>query len=426
MKTMAARLGALLCGAAVAAALPLGAHAEDKVITEWDLQTTPGAVAVIRDAEDRFEKDHPGFKVEDSHILNDAYKAKLKIAFGAGEPPCVFSSWGGGPLREYVNADQVVDLTPYLDQHPEFKDRFATASFGAATTDGKIYALPAENTAVAAIFYNKDIFKRLNLTPPKTWDELMATVKTLNDNNIAPFALANKNKWPGSMFFVYLVDRIGGPEAFAKAVDPAADGSFTDEPFIEAGKRIQELVKADAFARGYNGLDYDIGGSRRLLYSGRAAMELMGSWELATIRNENPDFVDKLGVFAFPAVEGGKGDPNNLVGTLGDNFISISKACPYKDEAFDLLMKLTDDTAAAGRLADKRVMPLKNLKVEDPFLKTIVKMVGEAPSVQLWYDQELAPALGEAHKDTTQALFGLSMTPEEAAAKMEEVAKSAH
>ncbi|MEF2070278.1 extracellular solute-binding protein [Consotaella aegiceratis] len=413
------------CSALVAATIPFAAQAQDKVITSWDLQTNASAAAVIDDAAARFEAAHPGFKVDVSHTLNDAYKTKLKIAFGANEPPCAFTSWGGGPLREYVDAGQVVDLTPYLEQHPEFKDRFVPAGFSAVTFDGKIYGLPAENTSVAVIFYNKEIFDEYGLTPPKTWDELMHVVDVLKEHDVAPFALANKNKWPGSMFFVYLVDRIGGPEAFQAAADPKADGSFEDPAFVEAGKRIQDLVNAGAFARGYNGLDYDIGGSRRLLYSGRAAMELMGSWELSTIRGENPDFVEKLGFFPFPAVEGGKGDPKNVIGTVGDNFVSISAACPYKDAAFDLLMTLTDDTAAQGRLADKRVVPLKNIKVDDPFLADIMGLVAEAPSVQLWYDQELPPALGEEHKDTTQALFGLSMTPEEAAAKMEEAAQSA-
>lgn len=33
---------------------------------------------------------------------------------------------------------------------------------------------------------------------------------------------------------------------------------------------------------------------------------------------------------------------------------------------------------------------------------------------QLWYDQYLPPVVSEAHKDTCQELFGLTMTPEEA------------
>ena len=39
------------------------------------------------------------------------------------------------------------------------------------------------------------------------------------------------------------------------------------------------------------------------------------------------------------------------------------------------------------------------------------------------YDQTLVPELGELQKDTTQALFGLDMTPEEAAKQMEDKAK---
>ena len=274
------------------------------------------------------------------------------------------------------------------------------------------------------MFYNKEIFAKFKLTPPKSWDELMNVVQVLKKNNIAPFALANKNKWPGSMYFVYLVDRIGGSDVFEKAAARAPGASFTDPVFVEAGKRLQELVKAGAFATGYNGLDYDVGGSRRLLYSGRAAMELMGTWEAATIRNENPGFYEKLDFFQFPTVPGGKGDAKAVVGTVGDNFFSVSSACKEPEAAFKLVQFLTDDISAQARLDDKRIMPVKGLKTDDPFLKRVIDMVGEATNVQLWYDQELPPKLAEVHKDTVQALFGLSITPEEAAQQMEAAAKA--
>ena len=420
------KLRMLLACASALACLTMPAGAQDtKTISVWDLQTMPGAVKVIRDAADRFQANHPGYKVEDTHVLNDAYKTKIKIAFGANEPPCVFSTWGGGPLREYVKAGQVVDLTPYLDKDKAFRDRFLAPSFKAATVDGKVYALPAENTSVAVIYYNKEIFQALGLTPPATWDELVKVIEVLKSKDIAPFALANKAKWPGSMYYGYLVDRIGGPAVFTKAAQRTDGGSFEDKAFIEAGKKLQDLVKMGAFQKGYNGADYDVGASRRLLYSGKAAMELMGGWEASIIKGENPDFYKKLGFFAFPSVPGGKGDPKNLLGTLGDNFISVSSACPEKDAAVDLLKTLTDDKAAAGRLADARVMPLKGITVEDPMIGKMYKLATEAPSVQLWYDQELPPSLGEVHKDTSQELFGLSITPEEAAKKMEDAAKSA-
>ncbi|MBS1183673.1 MAG: transporter substrate-binding protein, partial [Proteobacteria bacterium] len=160
------------------------------------------------------------------------------------------------------------------------------------------------------------------------------------------------------------------------------------------------------------------------LYTEKAAMELMGTWEASTIGNENPDFAKKLGFFAFPSVPDGKGDPSDLLGTLGDNFISVTKACPEKDKAVELIKFLTDDTAAAGRVADSRLPPIKNLKVDNPFLQDVAKLVSEAKSVQLWWDQELPPKLGELHKDTSQALFGLSKTPEQVAEEFEAAAKA--
>lgn len=408
----------------VLALSPLAAHAQAKTITEWDLQTNPGPAKILDEAAVRFEKANPGYKVEQSHIMNDAYKTKLKIAFGANQPPCVFSSWGGGPLKEYVKAGQVVDLSSYLTKDAAYRDRFATAGFSTVTFDGKVYGIPAENTVAAVMFYNKEMFANEKLDTPKTWDDLLNVVKVLKAKGIAPFSLANKNKWTGSMYYVYLVDRIGGPGVFAKAAARAPGGSFADPAFIEAGKRIQELVKAGAFAEGYNGLDYDVGASRRLLYSGKAAMELMGTWEASTILGENPDFYKKLDFFQFPTVPGGKGSPTAVLGTIGDNFFSISTACKEPDAAFKLIQSLTDDVSAQARLDDKRIIPVKGLKTSDPFLNRVMSLVAGASSVQFWYDQELSPNLAQVHLNTTQALFGLSITPEAAAQQMEDAAKA--
>src|SRR5262247_3849629 len=96
------------CGAA-----PADAPAA-KTIAIWHHQTAGDGPKLIQQSVDRFKQDTPGIQVEVVTINNDAYKTKIKVAIGAGNAPCVFPTWGGGPLREYVQAGQIADLTPSM------------------------------------------------------------------------------------------------------------------------------------------------------------------------------------------------------------------------------------------------------------------------------------------------------------------------
>ncbi len=404
------------------AALVLGGGAlasaqEQKTITFWHIQNTGDGPMLLQQAADRFMADNPDVTVEVVPMQNDPYKTRIRTALGAGDPPCIFLSWGGGPLYEYVQAGHVIDLTDYMNEDNYAAERFVPASLSNVTFDGKIYGVPVENTAVAVIFYNKAIFEKYDLEPPTTWDELLEVSQTLIDNGVKPFALANLTKWTSSMYYMYLVDRLAGPELFASAANRTG-GSFTDPAFVQAGEMIQQLVEMGAFNEGFNGLDYDTGQGRMLIYAEEAAMELMGSWEIGNFLSENPDFYENnLGILPFPAVEGGKGDPSNVVGTVGDNYYHISSTCEYPDEAFELLKYVIDDESVALRIESGRVPPVQGVAemIEEPILQQVVEIVENANSVQLWYDQYLPPELGEVHKDVMQALFGLEITPEEAA-----------
>ncbi|NJM41124.1 MAG: hypothetical protein HC853_10285 [Anaerolineae bacterium] len=62
--------------------------------------------------------------------------------------------------------------------------------------------------------------------------------------------------------------------------------------------------------------------------------------------------------------------------------------------------------------------------IPDPLLKQVADNANAAKYFQVYYDQYLPPATGEAVKDTTQALFIGKMTPEEVAQGVEAVAAS--
>ena len=279
----------LLAGLSVLglAAGATGLAQQKKEIVFWHIQSAEPGLTLIKKQVDRYMAANPDVSVQVVPIQNDAYKTKIKVAMGAGQGPCVFATWGGGPLYEYVKANQIIDLTAMLNEN-NYKSRFLSASFSAITFNNKIYGVPVEGVSISVFYYNKQMFARLNLKEPATLSQLVTTANTLKKNGIVPFSLANKTKWTGSMYFMYLVDRMGGAKSFINAATRASGGTFQNAVFIRAGKMLQDWVKAGYFNEGFNGLDYDSGQSRGLLYAGKAAMELMGNWSTSIMRAENP------------------------------------------------------------------------------------------------------------------------------------------
>lgn len=69
-----------------------------------------------------------------------------------------------------------------------------------------------------------------------------------------------------------------------------------------------------------------------------------------------------------------------------------------------------------------KIPPVKGVEdmIKDPVCLQILDAVNRAPATQLWYDQYLPPEVGQMHLDTCQDLFGLTITPEDAAAKFQD------
>ncbi|MFP4661826.1 MAG: extracellular solute-binding protein [Halanaerobiales bacterium] len=392
-------------------------------LTLWDIRTESDPVSEpMADAIARFEADYPDVKIQHVPIQNDNYKTKIQTAMAANNEPDIFMTWGSSSLEKYVDNDKVLDLTPYLTE--DWQANFTPAAMDLGIINGQQYGIPVTNMATAVIWYRTDLFEKYDLEVPETYEELMDVCMTLKINGITPFTLANKTKWTGSMYFVYLADRIGGPEAFRNAANRT--GAFNDEAFIEVGRVIQDMVKRGYFPEGVNGMDEDTGQSRALIYADKAAMYLMGTWANGVFESENPEMKeDNISFFNFPAFQDGKGDPTNLIGTPGDNYYSVAASSDNKEMAVEFLKYISDSDFASDLAQVGNLPPFTGVKddIEDPTIQEVYELFQDANHIQLWYDQSLPQELATVHLNTTQALFGLTMTPEEAANAMEEAAQ---
>jgi raffinose/stachyose/melibiose transport system substrate-binding protein len=399
--------------------------AQDKVtISWWHIDTSDDMQAEWQGVADAYMAANPNVEIEITVLENQAFKDRLVTVMQAGDPPDIFRSWGGGVLWEYADAGLTRNIAPELEG--EWKDSFsAQSALELYGQNGEYYGVPYTWGAVG-IFYNKDLFTQAGLdpeNPPTTWTEFLDAVKALKDAGITPIAIGQGDKWPGHFWWVYLAIRIGGQDAFLKAYN--REGSFADEPFVQAGERLKELVDLQPFAEGFLGATY--GDSQILMDNEQAAMELMGQWApgayVGADAELGPALVEKLGWMPFPVVEGGAGNPNDVLGG-GDGFAVGANA---EDEAVDFLKFITSadiqTSLVGGALNIIPTVAAAESAITDPILQQILKARNEAPYFQLYYDQFLPPALATAVLDAVDGLFAGAITPEEAAASIEDSAQ---
>jgi len=394
-----------------------GAAEDETTMTMWHIQTQERIVDIIEGSLERFSADNPEYRVEQVPMQNDPYKTTLIISMGADEMPDMFIHWTGGPMISYIEEGALYDLTELMEADG-YKDQFLDAAIEQVTYEDSLWAVPVENVTPAFFFYNEELFDEYGLDVPETFEEFEAVSEVFMENDIIPVALANRTKWTGSIFYAYVLNRVAGAEAFADAYD--GNRSFEDEDFLKAASIVQDWANRGFFGRDFNALDYDAGQDRQLLYNDNAAMYVMGSWFIFTALGESPDYMDKVGIAEFPVYEGGKGKPTDFIGTVGDNFFSISSSSENPEMAFEAITYLLDDIAVEERKAAGKIPPLKNMTFEDETDAMIYQQVEEATHIQLWLDQYLPPEEAELHKDESQRLFGGSITPEEYNRRMQE------
>lgn len=365
-------------------------------------------------------------KVKLVSVPGTDYVNKLRSAMGSPSAPDIFYNWGGGSIKPYVDAGQVVDLTSTIKNDPALKDRFLPSIVAAGSLDGKMYGVPMRGMQPVMLFYNKTLFAQNKLQPPNTWEDMQKAITAFKGKGITPFALGGSDKWPELMWMEYLLDRIGGPEVFRRIQDGDSSG-WGDPAVLKAAKTVEELVDGGAFGKNFNSVDYGNGGAPTLLNKGKAAMHLMGSWEYSTQLGKAPEFARKdLGWTAFPTVAGGVGDAADVVGNP-TNYWSVNTRTKHKDAATAFL-KTTAAKSYSKALVDNGDIPttsdaasMLDSSPNPRFAHDQYTMVRKAPSFTLSWDQALESRIATPLLTEISKLFAGKSTPEQFVAAMKAV-----
>lgn len=385
------------------------------VLTFWHIMNYAGPREILAAAARRFEADHPGFRVDIQSFENDAYKTKLAVEMASGNPPDILFTWGGGPLADYAKAGKVLDLTAVVSENG-WRERFIDQALALCSSDGRVYALPLD-LSVVLLWCNRELFATHGLEYPEDVQDMLTLGEAFRAKGVDACALGNMKQWPGAFYFAYLANRCGGTDLFMAAAQDRA--RFADPAFVRAGELLKQLIGAGVFPVGFNGLDD--GPARARFLREKSAMLLMGSWVVARIKDEQPEFLNKLEARPFPQVAGGAGADDVVLGGVNCGF-AVSSSCRYPKEATALLRYLTDEQVVDAWCRIGRIPALKTTAAQEEALpgptRQALKMLAGASSLQPYYDQYLTPRLAVVHKNSTQNLFAGTMSAAEAAQAM--------
>ncbi|KGE70984.1 extracellular solute-binding protein [Spirochaeta lutea] len=390
-----------------------------EVITWWALSSGGGAEdprqilreQIIAD----YEAQNPDVTIDLVMLDNEAFKQKIQVAIQAGTPPDIFHSWGGGVMIEYAEAGMLRDITDEVKNN--LSNRIGLGPLGVYGYDGRYFGSPYDMGAVG-FWYNKDIFAEVGVSVPETWADLLRIVPQIRQAGYVPIALGAGDKWPAHFWWVYLAMRMGGQEAFNRAYD--GRGSFADQPFVRAGELLLQLNALNPFQTGFLGATYDDQGA--LMGNGEAAMELMGQWApgvQAANSVSGEGIGDALGWFSFPAVAGGQGKLTDVMG--GGNGYVLGKDA--SDAALDFLDFFLQEKYNVELVDVEGIVPVvagaESALEGNANLIQIADAVANAGYYQLYYDQFLPPAVGEAVKDAVAKLLAGVSTPAQTAQEIQ-------
>ena len=286
----AATAAAAATSAAASAATSSADIGGKLVIWEHTAQMEAPLKAVI----EGFNKKYPNVEIEYQIKTSDQYYSLLDTAIQAGETPDLF--WTNGTatsnLESYVSQGVVMDLTDKIDL-----SMYDEGAFTLITVNGKIYAAPTAELGGRTCFYNKDIFKELGLSVPKKFSEFEAMLPKIKDAGYVPISFAGGDPWCVLFQFDPVLSAMH-PEWY-DAFDKGEQVKIDDPAVIDGYNKMLEWGDAGYYGPGFTGVT---DGATLAFSTGEAAMYIDGTWNAATISENNPDL--NYGAFHIPTETG--------------------------------------------------------------------------------------------------------------------------
>lgn len=333
-----------------------------------------------------WNESHRDQPVEHSITDHEAFKQAIRTYLVADPSPDVLTWFAGNRMAFFVDRGLAGDLTPLFEREGWY-DIYGPGFVVLASVDEKQYFVPT-SYYWWGLYFRKSVLEGAGVTPPETWEELLAACDTLNGAGLIPITIGTKAPWTAAAWFDFINMRLNGPEFHIDLM--LLKESYTDERVAAVFDAWRELYDHQCFIE--DSAAYEWQDALDFMNRGEAAMYLMGGF----ITDSVPDDIEADYDFVrFPII-----DPDMPIGIDAPTdgyFMSVN--APNPEGAFDYLAFLGSKEAQQfaadelGRLPTRTDVDVTNFTEAQ---QKGIALVLEADYVAQFYDRDTTPEMAEA------------------------------
>lgn len=354
---------------------------------------------------------------------SDAYSQKVVAAAQAHVLPDIYGILDKKSIMaSFIKAGYVADLTADFQadnaawENSMFAKALASNRFEEGNVDGVkpgIYGVPLDVTNIQML-YNKKLLQKAGISaPPKTFDEFLANIETLKRLGIPPFVSGFGELWLADAFASNYAFNILGEE---KVMDTfQGKVPYTDPDWVKVFEVFALMAQKGAFIEGIVTKGNKFAEQDFALE--RAAFAFNGSWCVNVYHEMNPTL--EYSAMLPPAINGTR--PMQIWGGAGSSFV-VNNSSPKKDLAIQFLKWLSGKEQQIFLASETKNLPANKeaLSSIPEVLSEFTKGMENTTHPTIWkYNED--PLVTEAFDKGLQAIIIGEKTPQEVAAKVQEI-----
>ncbi len=242
------------------------------VVASW--WTAGGEAEGLKGLFDIYRSKYPEVEIVNATVAGGAgyvFRAVVKPRLIAGDPPDTFQLHAGLEVEGYSPETYLKPLDD-LYAIEGWKNVFPPDLLKLLEYKDHYWGVPVNIHRSNVLWYDKSIFARAGLIPPRTWDEFFDVCETLKAQGIVPIVMGTKGGWEAGHVFEDILAGVLGAEKYKGLWTGAT--SWTDPLVTQAlkvYKRMLTYVNTD-----HSALSWD--GAGEYMVANKGAMMIMGDW----------------------------------------------------------------------------------------------------------------------------------------------------